>query len=557
MSLLIPPLLAISLPTGNAEGSTSLFGGQGQAPQLGAGAGQDFLAVVSTLTSLTAPPIAPAIQTLAPEGNELLGETQVGGDNTADIAALLNQLRALQGEGVPQISGEGNAQQTITAIFNDADINVAVQSPLSTQPLPLQVQPQGEGQAIVNQIQSSVQSLLSSIIQQDGLGNAPVTQPDLFVTQQPVVVGPVAGIPVISSESDVGQIVLPANFVPTSEGGQGIIALPSTLKVTDTPSQSGFDAPANAGTNIQAQNIAALLQNAVLNQVVGNNAPSDTQTNQTQAITAATVESSEDQLISQVAPLLAGNTHVKSTDGKNGQQNATTPIIVPSDTGNQSTITPQIQNQLPVNVQPTAFSTKVTVSSDVGVFDQVKTSLLPQHQAAPTTTQPDVSGAFSSLLSVGQIGSDRISSQIAANAPSVVDQVVVRVAHALKDDSKKITIHLEPASLGKVDVRLDFSHDGKTHVSILVDRAETLELLQRDAKQLQTALNDVGVKADAGSLNFSMRDGGGQQGRFGDAQQGYSQYANSQVPTEDKAILEEIQLYLGGGSSVQGIDIRV
>lgn len=45
---------------------------------------------------------------------------------------------------------------------------------------------------------------------------------------------------------------------------------------------------------------------------------------------------------------------------------------------------------------------------------------------------------------------------------------------------------------------------------VTVERPETLELLQRDARGLERALQDAGLRTDSGSLNFNLR-GDGQQ----------------------------------------------
>ncbi len=59
-----------------------------------------------------------------------------------------------------------------------------------------------------------------------------------------------------------------------------------------------------------------------------------------------------------------------------------------------------------------------------------------------------------------------------------------------------------------VNVRLDIDAKGRATATITADRPETLALLRQDAPQLLTALNQAGISADPGSLNFAMREGG-------------------------------------------------
>lgn len=72
-------------------------------------------------------------------------------------------------------------------------------------------------------------------------------------------------------------------------------------------------------------------------------------------------------------------------------------------------------------------------------------------------------------------------------------------------------IRLDPAELGRVDVRLDIKENGEVNASLVVDRVETLQMLRRDASTLQQAFEQAGLKQSPDGLNFSLR-GEGQQG---------------------------------------------
>ena len=51
---------------------------------------------------------------------------------------------------------------------------------------------------------------------------------------------------------------------------------------------------------------------------------------------------------------------------------------------------------------------------------------------------------------------------------------------------------------------------------VAADRPETMELLQRDSKALERALNNAGLRTDGDSLSFDMR-GQGRDGESGEA----------------------------------------
>lgn len=103
-------------------------------------------------------------------------------------------------------------------------------------------------------------------------------------------------------------------------------------------------------------------------------------------------------------------------------------------------------------------------------------------------------------------GANDIEARARATNQPVLHQVVVHVARAAADGSDRISIKLVPADLGRIDVQLEFGPEGRVQAVFAADRPHTLDLLQRDARALERALNDMGLRADSGSLSFSLRD---------------------------------------------------
>ena len=101
-----------------------------------------------------------------------------------------------------------------------------------------------------------------------------------------------------------------------------------------------------------------------------------------------------------------------------------------------------------------------------------------------------------------------------ANAP--VDQVAFQIQRSVANGTNKITMQMDPAELGRVSVALEFSEDGTVRAVVAADRPETMELLQRDSKALERALNNAGLRTDSDSLSFDMR-GQGRDGESGEA----------------------------------------
>ncbi|MEQ8813737.1 MAG: flagellar hook-length control protein FliK [Thalassobaculum sp.] len=97
-----------------------------------------------------------------------------------------------------------------------------------------------------------------------------------------------------------------------------------------------------------------------------------------------------------------------------------------------------------------------------------------------------------------------------ALASTAVGQVAMKLAGTAADGGGRVTIRLNPEELGKVDVKLEFSRDGSVRALISAERPETLDMLQRDARVLDKALQEAGLKTDQNSLQFNLQGGNGQ-----------------------------------------------
>ena len=133
--------------------------------------------------------------------------------------------------------------------------------------------------------------------------------------------------------------------------------------------------------------------------------------------------------------------------------------------------------------------------------------------AEPLERAPAGAVAFEPAVEIGEIAPARAeraageplgSSQRAAPPPPLV-QVAVQIAMAATRRVERMVVQLEPAALGRVEVRLDFSHDNRVSALIAADRPETLEVLQRDSRALERSLQDAGLRLADNALSFSLR----------------------------------------------------
>jgi flagellar hook-length control protein FliK len=89
-------------------------------------------------------------------------------------------------------------------------------------------------------------------------------------------------------------------------------------------------------------------------------------------------------------------------------------------------------------------------------------------------------------------------------APAATNQVSVQLSKAIQNGDNKIKIQLRPQELGRVEVKLEIATDGRAKAMIIAERSETLDILQKDVRVLERALQDAGLKTDQNSLSFDL-----------------------------------------------------
>lgn len=116
-------------------------------------------------------------------------------------------------------------------------------------------------------------------------------------------------------------------------------------------------------------------------------------------------------------------------------------------------------------------------------------------QFDPNNQAPNATGA-----APGQAGS------ATGGVPTPVHLVPVEIGLRAMSGAKQFDIRLDPAELGRVDVNLSISDKGEVSAKLVVDRVETLHLLQRDARTLERAFEQAGLKPSDGGVDISLRD---------------------------------------------------
>lgn len=151
-----------------------------------------------------------------------------------------------------------------------------------------------------------------------------------------------------------------------------------------------------------------------------------------------------------------------------------------------------VQNNISGNI-PAIFIDESTVSSQISLSETLGFDL--------QTGTP-----FNQTIQAAHF----VSSPTVAGQPHPATKTVA--AHITKaannGETRGITLQLDPPELGRVEVRLEFGKEKSVKAHLVVEKPETLLMLQRDAGALEKALQDSGLSANSGSLNYEMASEG-------------------------------------------------
>ena len=199
-----------------------------------------------------------------------------------------------------------------------------------------------------------------------------------------------------------------------------------------------------------------------------------------------------------------------------------------------------------------------------------------QQAAAAAGASPKALPINVDMTNLNAIGASNGPSQISQTAranpvtaahhpqkpPVPVEQVAVNIKNAISDGADKINIKLNPASLGRVEVRMEIAKDGQLSAVILAEKPETLDMLRNDVRGLERALQDAGLKTDTGSLNFGLKSQNtntAQADRDGGDAHSDQPNEHSAKPDDNKGNTGQLHpgIYGQNQSRNGGIDIRV
>jgi flagellar hook-length control protein FliK len=277
-------------------------------------------------------------------------------------------------------------------------------------------------------------------------------------------------------------------------------------------------------------------------------APADSEKTQAQGSTAAALADSAatrvftDQRVSsaQALPL-----HVASDTPKNG---------------NQSGGSPSDQQNSPNTPAPTPTAAPAADPAAVPVSTPAHAQAAPQSDASAavnTAAATTPTTATTAATPVQAQAATQLQVSHAATAAPDINALAVNIATKSEGGARHFDIRLDPADLGRVDVRLTVDDAGKAQATLSVEKPQTLELLQKDQGHLERALKDAGLDLSQNGLSFSLK---GQQQQAGNGGGGASSPRGRALAVQAIAAADTAATNLslsGVGASDTRLDIRV
>lgn len=178
---------------------------------------------------------------------------------------------------------------------------------------------------------------------------------------------------------------------------------------------------------------------------------------------------------------------------------------------------------------------------------------LPDPAAQLAATPPPLPQATTAAAAVP---AQQFNVALVADTPVPLGGLAVDIALRAAGGNSRFEIRLDPAELGRIDVRLEVDKHGNVTSHLTVERPATLDMLRNDAPKLQQALEDAGLKTGDGGLQFSLRD---RSSSGQDNERGSGGHSARLVISEDDTVPAQVagRSYGRRLGASSGVDIRI
>jgi hypothetical protein len=123
----------------------------------------------------------------------------------------------------------------------------------------------------------------------------------------------------------------------------------------------------------------------------------------------------------------------------------------------------------------------------------------------------------------------------------IAREMGLEIARHVSAGSDELLIRLDPAELGRINIRLSLTEQGHLRATVGADAPIVLDALRTDISELNRALEQAGVRTDSQSFRFDRGGGGGEPGgqwqqRYREQQAAARQGDTSSFAAADEAI---------------------
>lgn len=160
----------------------------------------------------------------------------------------------------------------------------------------------------------------------------------------------------------------------------------------------------------------------------------------------------------------------------------------------------------PLAKRSAAFSS--TSAEPFGNAQRVSSDGLPQSQTQLATLPQSTDSGFRSQLSQGGLTQSQAQGQDGTGRPNPTintPDIAVQMARNKADGNNQFTIRLTPESMGTITVKLNIANNANLTAQLMVEKPETLALLQKDMAGLEKALKAQGFSTGDGDLTIALK----------------------------------------------------
>jgi flagellar hook-length control protein FliK len=200
---------------------------------------------------------------------------------------------------------------------------------------------------------------------------------------------------------------------------------------------------------------------------------------------------------------------------------------------------------VPLTTPAPLSSAEATTSPDrpatvaaAGVRPVREEAVTADTKPAPAAAHP-APGAFAALVEPKPVAA---APAVSATPPAPVpearvmaepgrmghEMAVAIARHTAEGGGEALTVRLNPAEFGRIDVTLSFDDRGTLRAVLAAETPAALDVLRRDSADLGRALSDAGMRTDAQSFRFDTRQGGADAG--GQGAQGQQRWQPAATP---------------------------